>query len=113
MFTAAQTANQKLTWLVRLGGFLLMVVGLKMLLGPLGVIGDVIPFIGRLIRLGTGLIAFTISAASALTVIAMAWIVYRPLLGTTLLAIAVVIFGATAIMGRKKAASDPGSAPAV
>ncbi len=112
MFTAAQAANTQLTWLLRLGGFVLMVVGLKILLGPLGVIGDVIPFIGRLIRVGTGLIAVTLSAASALTVIAIAWIVYRPVLGAALLALAAAIFVATAIMGRNKAATDPESAPA-
>jgi len=112
MFAAAQSANQTLTWLVRLGGFLLMVAGLKMLLGPLGVIGDVVPFIGRLIRLGTGMIAFAISAASALIVIALAWIFYRPVLGASLLAVAAAVLVFVVIAGRKRAATAPEPASA-
>jgi hypothetical protein len=77
------------TWLLRLLGFLLMYGGLKKVFGPLGVLADVLPFLGSLVRMGTGLLSFLIALPCSLVTIAIAWIVYRPVLGIILLVIAV------------------------
>ena len=54
MFHAAEAENSLRTWVFRLVGFVLMSVGIGMVLRPLAVFGDVIPFIGNVIRFGTG-----------------------------------------------------------
>jgi hypothetical protein len=89
MFQKAQSDNAMWTWIVRAVGFFLMFAGLGMMFKVLSVIADVLPFLGNVVGAGTGLIAFLISAVLSLITIAVAWIVYRPLLGVALLAVAV------------------------
>jgi len=101
MFQAAQASNKKLTWIIRFVGFLLMLIGLSMILKPLSVSADVLPFLGSLVAAGTGIVAAGIAAVCSLVTIAIAWIVYRPLLGISLLVVAGAI-GAFVLMNRKK-----------
>jgi hypothetical protein len=65
-----------------------MLIGLSMVFRPLSVLGDIVPFIGNIIGIGTGLLAFLIATPCTLVTIAIAWIVYRPVLGILLLAVA-------------------------
>lgn len=88
MFAAAKAENTFITWLLRFGGFLLMFIGISMLLNPLRVLADVVPFIGNLVGAGTGLASFLIAGIGSLITIALAWVWYRPLLGISLLLVA-------------------------
>lgn len=90
MFASAQSANVALTWVLRGVGFLLMWFGLAAIFNPLSVLADVVPVVGRIVGVGTGLIAFLLAAVLSLLIIAIAWIYARPLLGVALLAIAAV-----------------------
>ncbi len=85
MFAAAKSANKMIAWLIRLGGFLMMLFGVRMVLGPLEVLADVVPFIGRIVGFGTGLVAAIVAIPCTLVTIAIAWIAYRPVLGIALL----------------------------
>lgn len=89
MIQGAQESNKVLTWILRLVGFILMVVGLNMVLKPLSVVADVLPIVGSIVGAGTGLISFLLAALASLVTIAIAWIVYRPLLGIALIVVAV------------------------
>lgn len=89
MFAAAQRRNTLLTWALRLGGFLLMAMGFGIVLRPLSVLADVVPFIGNLVGAGTGIVAFLLSGFLSLITIAVAWLFYRPLLAMLLVAVAV------------------------
>jgi Transmembrane protein 43 len=91
MIQKAQDDNAMMTWILRFVGFILMLVGLSLIMRPLSVIADVVPFVGSLVGAGTGVIAFLLSAVLSLTTIAIAWIVYRPLLGGLLICLAVVL----------------------
>ncbi len=91
MFDAAQSENTVITWLVRLGGLLGLYVGFSLTFSILGVIADVIPFVGSIVRFGTGLIAFALTLVIGPTVIAIAWFAYRPLLSLGLIAGGVVL----------------------
>jgi hypothetical protein len=91
MIQKAQESNRILTWLLRLAGFLLMLIGLNVIFKPLSVLADVLPFLGSLVGAGMGLIAFLLAAMLSLVTVALAWLVYRPLLGGGLLVIAVVL----------------------
>lgn len=85
MFENARDANALFAWLVRIGGFLLMFIGLSMVLKPLSVLGDVLPILGTVIGWGTGLVAGVVALVCALVTIAVAWIFYRPVLAVLLL----------------------------
>jgi hypothetical protein len=89
MFEDAIATNTLVTWLVRLGGFILLWIGFGLLFAPLSVLADIVPIFGSLVGAATGLIAFLLALAVALTVIALAWLFFRPLLGITLLVLAI------------------------
>ena len=88
VFAAAERGNMMMAWILRLVGFLMMYIGVKMVLAPLQVLADVVPFIGSIVGFGTGLVAFVVAAPCALITIAIAWFFYRPVLSCILLAIA-------------------------
>lgn len=89
MFEAAVRANAVTTWLVRLGGFAAMFIGLALVLQPISVIGSVVPAVGKVLGTGFGLLSFVIAAVLSLTVMAFAWLAYRPLMAVSLMALAV------------------------
>jgi hypothetical protein len=103
LFAIAQSENTAVTWMIRIGGFLLMWIGLSLILKPLSVLAAVLPFLGDLIAMGTGLFAFLLSLPFTLLTIAVAWIAYRPLLAGILIAIAVVSVVAMKFMPRHTA----------
>jgi hypothetical protein len=85
MFEKAQQDARLITWLVRLGGFLLMLFGLNLVFGPRSVLASVVPLAGRLVGAGTGVVAFLLASLCALATVAVAWALYRPALGAALL----------------------------
>jgi hypothetical protein len=85
MFKEALEQNKTLTWILRAVGFLMMAVGIFLVMRPLSVMGDVIPFIGGMIGALLGVVAALIAAALSLITISIAWLFYRPLIGVPLL----------------------------
>ena len=92
-----------LTWILRLVGLVLIAVGIGMIFRPLSVAADVLPFLGSLLEVGVGIIAFLGSLCITMLVISMAWIFYRPLIGIPLLLISVGSIVALFVMKNKKA----------
>jgi len=114
IFGQAQKRNTTMTWLLRMGGFALMFIGLLLVLRPLSVAMDVVPFLGNLAGKGVTLIAFLIAAGFALVTIAVAWFFYRPLLSAGLVAAGItLIFGVKWLRNRhdEEAAGDPPPPP--
>lgn len=91
MFSAAETGNRVLTWVLRLAGFLLLLIGFNLVVRPLSVLADVLPPVGNLVALGTGLVASMMAATVAVGTVAVAWVFYRPVLGISLLALALAL----------------------
>lgn len=106
MFDAAQSENTIVTWAVRVGLF----VGFAFILSILGVIADVVPFLGSLVRFGTTAIALVFTLLIGPAVIAVAWIAYRPLLAIAVLAAGIALAAGILYLRRGKAA--PAAAPA-
>jgi hypothetical protein len=104
MFAAKETENTIITWLLRGVGFLLMAFGLGMCFSPLAVLADVLPFLGDLMRMGTGLFAAVIAASISLLTIASAWFFYRPILAGVLIVVAFALFFGIKKLGKSKAA---------
>ena len=102
MFQAAQSANTVLTWIVRAGGFLMMFIGLIAVFKPISVFADVVPLVGTMLGAGLGIFSFLVAFALSILTIAVAWVVYRPLLGIGLLVLALGGLFWLVSMGRKK-----------
>ncbi len=88
MFEGAIANNRVMTWALRLIGTLLMFIGLRMTLGVLPIVASVIPFVGRIVGAGMSLASSFLTLIGASITIAVAWIVYRPLIGIALFLIA-------------------------
>ena len=115
MFQQREQTNRLIKWGIRLGGFVVMVIGFSLIFRPLSVLGDVVPFIGNIIGAGTFVISLVLAAVISIVVIAIAWLFYRPLIG-----IGLIVAGAGGILllkrlGKKKApaavAASPPAAP--
>jgi hypothetical protein len=102
MFADAKKSNAVTTWLLRGLGFILMFVGITMVLKPLSVVADVLPFLGNLVGAASGLVAGLVAGLFSMVVISVAWIIYRPLLGIVLLLIAGGIAYALKVVSDKK-----------
>jgi len=112
MFQQALQENTIFTWILRAVGFVMMFLGLVLFFRPISVLGDILPVFGSLLAFGTGLFAFVISAVLSIGTIAVAWIVYRPVLGIALLAVAIAMLVGLAMRGRKKVAAGAVARPA-
>jgi hypothetical protein len=105
MFNTAESENALMTWLIRLGGFVLMWLGLSLILGPLKVFADVIPFMGSIVGAGVGAVTGLIALALSFTTMALAWLFFRPVIGITLLVVALFfLFGGFKFVKRKNEA---------
>ena len=101
MFKEAEASNSTLTWGLRFVGWLLMCIGFSLLVGPINIVADIIPFFGDLVGLGTGLFGFSMGSSVALVCIAIGWIFARPVVGCLMLAAAVGIFVMLKKAGKK------------
>ncbi|HBH26691.1 MAG TPA: hypothetical protein DDX54_04755 [Rhodospirillaceae bacterium] len=87
MFAHAKSANAFLTWLMRLGGFVMMWVGLVLVVRPLRVLCAFVPLLGQIVGAGAGLLAGLVALCLSLVTIALAWLAFRPVLAVVLLAV--------------------------
>ena len=91
MFAAAQRENNILTWILRFAGVFAMFLGFMMVLNPLVVVADVVPFIGSILGAGAAIVSLVLTAIVAPLVIAIAWFWYRPLVSVVVLAIGLAL----------------------
>jgi len=93
MFKSAQQENETMSWLIRCGGCVLMFFGFCLILGPLGVLGDLIPVVGDVVRAGVGLVGLLFTAVVAPLIIAVAWLWYRPIVAISVVVVGAVLAG--------------------
>lgn len=111
MFADAMTGNTILTWALRIGGLLILMLGFSMMMGPVAVLADVLPFLGSLVRMGTGAIAFVLAVLVGGLTIAVAWFWYRPLLSIGIVVAALAIAFMVSRFGRKAGNAQPAGTP--
>lgn len=101
MYEGQHSANKIWLWILRILGIFLVIGGLKGIFGFIETLAKVVPFIANIIGAGVGLVCSIVGFAWSFIVIAIAWLAYRPVLGISLIVIAValVIFLAR---GKKK-----------
>lgn len=110
MFQQAQTENTIITWVIRAAGLIGIFIGFQLFFGLFGVIGDVIPFIGSIVRGGTAIIALILTLIVGPITIAIGWIAYRPLLAFAIIGVGLAI-AALLIYLRRKSAPAATSSP--
>ena len=87
---ADQASTEKLiTWACRIAGFLLLLFGFSLIMGPLSMLVAFLPFLQGLVGAGTFLVALGLSIPITLVTIAIAWIASRPLIGGGILLAAI------------------------
>jgi hypothetical protein len=105
MFKAAERENTVITWLIRLFGTFGIFLGFSLILRPLVVIADFVPFIGSVLGAGAGLVSLLLTLVIAPIVIAIAWFYYRPLVGVGILVAGAVAAYAVKMLASRKAAA--------
>eukprot|EP01004_Peranema_trichophorum_P005041 NODE_3920_length_1261_cov_119.335677_g3439_i0.p1 GENE.NODE_3920_length_1261_cov_119.335677_g3439_i0~~NODE_3920_length_1261_cov_119.335677_g3439_i0.p1 ORF type:complete len:397 (+),score=51.28 NODE_3920_length_1261_cov_119.335677_g3439_i0:55-1191(+) len=90
-------SNTFWTWVCRLGGFILMWIGMLMIAGPLPMLLDFVPFLGGLINsiisVGVFIISFFIAGFLSFTTIGVAWLFYHPFFAFCVLGGAAIFIG--------------------
>ena len=97
---AEKEANSALLWILRIVGILMVIGGLKGIFGFLETILKVVPFIAGIFGWGVGIVCTVIGVVWSLIVIA--WLFYRPLLGISLLVLAGFLIWVFAFKGKDK-----------
>lgn len=91
MIADAQSENRMIAWILRLVTFIMLFAGFSLILSPLVVLADVIPFLGSIVNFGTGFVAFICGLCVWIVATAIAWFVTRPLLSLGLIAVAAIL----------------------
>ena len=112
MFAAAQRENRILTWILRFAGVFAMFIGFMMILTPLVVVADVVPFIGNILSAGSAIVSLVLTAIVAPVVIAVAWFWYRPLVSAAVLAVGLVLAYGFKRWASQRAAARKAAQPA-
>ncbi len=89
MFSNARAANRTFTWVARVGGLLLLLFGFLLLLSPLSTMSSIVPFLGGIFEAGIFLVSLLAAIALWALLVALAWMVARPLIGGAMLALAI------------------------
>ncbi len=113
MFKSAEAQNSVLTWILRGAGFFLMFLGIFLMFRPIAVFADVVPLFGTALGAGIGLFAFLGAAVLSFFTIAVAWVTARPVIGISLIVIAIAaLIMLLKIGSSRKAARASAAAPA-
>lgn len=92
IFGKEKMQNSVLTWGLRLGGWFIMFIGFSCLTSLITTLVDWLPIVRDIVALGVCLMNMSLAISLSLTIIAVGWIFYRPLLGITLLALSFTPF---------------------
>ena len=94
-----------LTWVLRVVGFVVMLLGFMLVMKPLTLLLAFIPFVEGIVGAGVFIVALTLAAPLTLLTIAFAWLAVRPVVGGGLIVAAVVVLWALRRRGRGRVAA--------
>lgn len=90
MINIIEHNNKVFKWILRLLGFMLIVFGIYMLVGPITNIMSSVPLLGGAVNGILFLAALLLGTVISLVVIGISWIAFRPMLGILLIAGAII-----------------------
>ena len=102
LFEQARSDNAFFTWIIRIVCIFGLFIGFVLIFQIVGVIGDVVPFVGAILSAGTSFVAFMLAIVIGPSLIAMAWFAARPLLSLAILAAGVAVAAGIYFARRKK-----------
>ena len=102
LFADQASTEKMITWACRIGGFVLLVLGFSLIMGPLAMLVAFLPFLQSLVGAGTFFVAVALSVPITLITIAVAWLASRPLIGGGLFMAAAAAAWAIRSMAVKK-----------
>lgn len=91
MIQSIENGNNTMKWIFRILGTILNIIGFIALFGPIQTLASFIPIFGALVNTATSTIGFIIGLMLSLIIIAISWLIFRPLLAIGLLAICVIL----------------------
>ena len=91
MFRNAHNSNTSITWLIRIGGMVMVILGLKAMFGIVETLFKLIPMLSNMIGAGVGLVVTLVGIIWTLLIVSIAWVFYRPIIAVILLSIIVGI----------------------
>lgn len=109
MIEQAQSQNKMMAWILRLVSLLMLIGGFSLILNPLVVLADVLPFLGSIVGFGTGFISFICGLGIWIIATAIAWFATRPLLSIGLIAVVIIAGYLIVKMKAKKVPPAPQS----
>ena len=105
MIKNLHSENAKMTSLLRLVAWVMMVLGLYLLFSPVITLLKFIPLVGWLlggiVAIAAGIFAAVIGTILHLLTMAIAWIFYRPLFGISLLFCVAILITVLFTVGKK------------
>jgi Transmembrane protein 43 len=101
-----------LTWILRAVGTAVMFMGFALFLAPLSTVASVIPILGDLVGGAVGLVALAIAVPLSILVITFAWLTFRPLIGGSLILVALIVGYFLWRWRKSRAPATPATAPA-
>ena len=102
MFDSAASSNSVMTWVLRAGGLVLLIAGFSLMLGPISVVASVIPFLGSIVGMGTGLVAAIAGITLGTLTIGSAWLFYRPLTAVLIFIAGAALIVAIRMLAKRK-----------
>lgn len=90
VFTREHQLNNMKTWALRLGGWVLMFLGVSLSTRIIYTLVDWVPVLRELVSAGLKIFALCVSCSLSLLTIAAGWIFYRPLLGGMIMLLALL-----------------------
>lgn len=101
MIQIIENSNNLLKWILRGASLLLEIIGIAAIFGPITSLTSYVPILGSLVGTATSLVGFLLGTSITLLCTAIAWILYRPLLGIILLAMSLLLFYILMSKGKK------------
>jgi hypothetical protein len=90
MIHEAEAENRAIMWLLRLLSLVMMIIGLALIMAPIAVLADFLPFLGGLVGAGTGFIAFAVGICLWVIGFSIAWFMVRPVMAACFIVLAIV-----------------------
>jgi len=106
MLSQEEASNSTWTWVLRIAGILVVIMGLKGIFGFLATLLKVVPFLASIMNFGVGIICSVIGFVWSLLIIAIAWFFYRPILSACIIAAIVAVVGFFVYRGKQKKVAE-------
>ena len=104
MIQMMRDTNRMIKIICRVGGIILVIIGLLAIISPIQKVASYVPVLGSIFNGVTSFIAILLGLAISIIDIAIAWIAYRPVLGIGLLVAAVALIILSIVLKKKKPA---------